>query len=115
KVLTEYANQDGRILLQRNTTNLGLGHSLNIGVNKAESKWIARMDADDVSMPTRLERQLEIVSRYPRLGVLGSWAQDIDATGAFTRIRSVPTDQESISRLIWTNPFIHSSVLLNRQ
>lgn len=52
---------DERIILCNNKTNLGQTKSLNIGLRLARGKYVARIDADDFSFPTRLEKQLSIV------------------------------------------------------
>lgn len=58
KILSEYAQQDQRIRLYQNEENIGLTKSLNKGMNLAQGKYIARQDADDVSLPNRFEKQV---------------------------------------------------------
>lgn len=60
-LINEYASQDQRIKIIQNEKNLGLTKSLNIGILHAKSKYIARMDADDISMPNRLKMQYEFM------------------------------------------------------
>lgn len=68
---------DDRIRYIKNEQNLKLISSLNKGLDLANGKYIARMDADDVSMPERLEKQVEFMERNLDLGVLGSWVQTL--------------------------------------
>lgn len=66
---------DTRLRIVANPTNLGLIATLNHGIELAEGEFIARMDADDVSMPERLARQVEFMERNPEIGLSGTWAQ----------------------------------------
>ena len=62
QVINSY--KDARIVLLQNTKNIGLTKSLNIGIAKAKGKYIARMDADDISMPKRLEKQFDFMEEH---------------------------------------------------
>ncbi|AIF50652.1 glycosyltransferase [Pelosinus sp. UFO1] len=66
---------DSRIILIRNETNLKLIASLNKGMNLANGKYIARMDADDISLPERLARQVEFMDQHPNVAVCGTWVE----------------------------------------
>jgi len=72
---------DKRIRLLRNEHNLGQVPSLNIGLREARGEIVARIDADDVSRPTRIERQLEVLDADPRVGLVGSWMTLVDERG----------------------------------
>ncbi len=56
-LLSEYQKKDNRIVVVQNEENIGLTKSLNKGLRLAKGKYIARMDADDISLPTRFEKQ----------------------------------------------------------
>jgi glycosyltransferase involved in cell wall biosynthesis len=72
---------DKRIRLLRNEHNVGQVPSLNRGLREARGEIVARIDADDVSLPTRLERQLAVLDADPRVGLVGSWMALVDARG----------------------------------
>lgn len=63
-ILTEYAARDRRIQIYVNEKNMGLSASLNLLIQKARGEYIARMDADDISLPTRLETQLSYMREH---------------------------------------------------
>ena len=63
---------DARIKLLTNPTNLGLAASLNHGIAAARGQFIARMDADDISYPQRLERQLHFLQAHPEVDLVGT-------------------------------------------
>lgn len=68
-ILHEY--QDARIRLVENTKNQGLTKNLNAGINLAKGKYIARMDADDISLPDRLKIQFSYMENHPDIDMLG--------------------------------------------
>ena len=65
--------KDERIIYVNNKKNLGLIASLNIGIQKSKGKYIARMDADDISLSSRFEHQVNFLNQNPGIGVCGSW------------------------------------------
>ena len=75
KIIDEYAKRDERIKFVNNSKNKGLIGVLNEGLNLARGEYIARMDSDDISLPTRFERQIAYMELHPKCGVLGTWFQ----------------------------------------
>ncbi len=115
QLLAQYALQDPRIEIVTNDLNYGLGANLARGVEMAQTPWIARMDADDIAVPNRLELQLEYVSKHHDVSILGGYAIDIDNQGNIISTRKVPTSHQKIKQLVWTNPFIHGTVFFKRE
>ncbi len=70
---------DPRIVYVENPTNLKLIATLNKGLQIAKGKYIVRMDADDISLPTRIERQVLFMEKEPDIGVAGTWVIAIDS------------------------------------
>src|SRR5262245_23685731 len=91
EILQRYADQDSRIRLVMRE-NRGLTRSLHDGVLEAKGKLIARMDADDVSLPERLSRQVAAFDRDPKLVVCGSAHDCIDQNGSEWYPYVNPTD-----------------------
>lgn len=79
-IILDFARQDARIrpILR---TNDGLISALNFMVSQAQAPLIARMDADDISLPHRLAAQYAFLNANPDYGVIGSWTDDIDEHG----------------------------------
>lgn len=67
--------QDKRIVLVRNERNLGITASLNVGLEMAKGKYIARMDSDDISYRNRFESQYKYMEKHPEIDVLGGWVK----------------------------------------
>ncbi len=71
-LLRDFAQMDDRIILIVNDENIGLTKSLNKGLAVAKGKYIARMDADDISKSTRFEKQYQYMEKHPEIIVLGT-------------------------------------------
>lgn len=70
-ILYEYEKHDRRIKIIQNTTRLRIAASMNVGLDMAQGEYIARMDADDISTPERLARQVQYMDNHPEIGLLG--------------------------------------------
>lgn len=80
EMLEEYAARDPRVRLV-SRENRGLVQTLNEGMDLARAPLIARMDADDVSLPERLEKQVAFMAEHPEVVACGTWAYWIDEDG----------------------------------
>lgn len=107
--------RDTRIVVLRNERNLGLTASLNRGLRAASGELIARQDADDISHPSRLEREVETLAAHPNVALVGTQAKLMDADGASLGELRVPVDPLSIRwAQMFDNCFIHSAVMFRR-
>ena len=113
KIIDRYASQDSRIRVFVNEKNIGLTKSLNFAARKARGKYFARMDADDIALPLRFEKQVEFLNSNPDVVLVGSGYKEINSSGEEVGSRSFPEDDDSLRRvLIKHNPFFHSSILM---
>ncbi len=69
-IITSFS--DPRIRYHKNTQNLGLSATLNKGINFSNGKYIARMDADDISLPDRFLEQVKFLDTHPDYGIVGT-------------------------------------------
>jgi glycosyltransferase involved in cell wall biosynthesis len=112
-LLEKLAAKDGRIVLLRNEKNLKLAKSLNNMIALAKGKYIARMDADDISMPKRIEKQVAVLEKYPEYAMCGTNAWVIDEKGKRIRQFKKPLSNEELNIAKYcTCPFCHPSVLI---
>jgi glycosyltransferase involved in cell wall biosynthesis len=115
RVLDQWRRRDERVHVLRNDSNLGLAATLNRGWRQARGELIARLDADDISLPDRLERQVRFLSENPGVAVLGTAAELIDERGTSLGCARRPSDHEELaSRIFREVPLIHPSVMLRR-
>lgn len=111
-ILSSYT--DPRIKIITNTKNLGLTKSLNIGLKIARGEYIARQDADDISLLHRLSTQHGFMKKHPHLAALGGWAEFIDSHNRITGSRRPPTNPDIIkfSLISFHNAAIHPTLML---
>lgn len=107
---------DPRIVLVRNERNLGLARTLNRGLDLARGELVARMDADDIAAPARLERQVQRMRDDPGLAVLGTDITYIDpADRPLGRPRDLPCGATWVGwRLLRGTCLYHPTVMLRR-
>ncbi len=110
-VLREWEQKDSRIRIYENRQRLGLSTSSNLVVARSRAPLIARMDADDLCEPDRLERQWKVMRDNRDVAAAGTLCDGIDAEGR--RVR--PRDRWRISRRSAFPPFPHGSVMLRRE
>ncbi|WP_318557106.1 glycosyltransferase [Geobacter anodireducens] len=104
---------DKRIRIVSNDANLGLAASLNIGIRLSKSKYIARMDADDISDPQRLAIQLDFMESHPDVGVCGTWVKTFGDGDVLEWQYGIASDDIK-SNLLFESPFAHPSVMFRR-
>src|SRR3990167_11458146 len=99
---------DTRIKLIKNKRNLGLAASLNKALKEVQGDFVARMDADDVSLPRRLEIQLEFLEKNHDIDICGSYVSVIDEDGKkIGYIKKPLTDSKIKKELFWLPPLLH--------
>ncbi|UFS72706.1 glycosyltransferase family 2 protein [Geomonas sp. RF6] len=104
---------DPRIRLVHNEKNSGLIFTLNKGLELARGDFVARMDADDVSLPERLAKQVAFLERNPSVGICGTWFRKF---GGQEKTLRWSTDPDSIRcGLLFDSMMGHPTVLLRRQ
>jgi glycosyltransferase involved in cell wall biosynthesis len=109
------AYPDARIRLVENEGNVGQTRSLNRGLKLAMGGFIARQDADDVSEPQRLAKQVAFLESHPELALLGTWYKKIDASGTVMAERKLPCYKTDIRwSLLFFCPVVHSSVMFRK-
>jgi len=115
RIIAEWAKRDGRIRSFRQERP-GLARTLNFAVSQARAPLLARLDADDIALPERFAVQHAWLQQRPQVGLLGSWAQQIDARDRPLGYRRAPTvDHEIREFLRLGNPFNHSSIVMRRE
>ncbi len=114
-ILETYASRDKRIRLFPQP-HCGLVGTLNYGLAMAEGRYLARLDADDLCMPERLEEQVACLEAHPELVILGSAIQTMDQDGAAGTTYCMALHDTLIrGTMIFGNPFVHSSVMLRNE
>lgn len=95
---------DRRIILVINEENLGLTKSLNIGLKLAKGKFIARMDADDISLPNRFEKQIVFMEKQEDLVVCGGWIEKMGNGNGI--VEYIANTEEIFKQFTFPNPYL---------
>ena len=99
---------DSRIQFIKKEKNTGYTNSLNYGVSIAKGQYIARMDADDICLPTRFEKQVAFLDSNPKVILCGTAIQII---GTDTILKHPSNHEEIKVKLCFGNSFYHPTIM----
>jgi glycosyltransferase involved in cell wall biosynthesis len=109
------AVSDERLVVVRNDERAGLASSLNRGLEHADGRFVARLDADDIAFPERLEQQVARIRGEPRIAVVGCGVIDLDESGRPRRVHLLPQGSTALHwHALFSSPFFHPTVLVDR-
>lgn len=104
---------DNRIKLIINTVNIGPTKSFNKAIASSAGEYIARMDADDIGLPERLEKQVEYLDSHPQVSVCACNAHVIDKDGKITRRNRYSGKRDQALNMI-SNSIAHPTVMFRK-
>ncbi len=121
KIAVQFARIDTRIKLIHED-RIGIAHALNTGLDHASGELIARMDADDISLPDRIEKQNQYLRDHPQIGVLGTrtmFRSTVEKSSGMHwfvewQNRIISPEEHFVKRFI-DAPLAHPSVLFRRE
>lgn len=112
ETLAQFTDPRIRVVSQENQ---GLAKSLNRGIELAKGRFIARQDHDDLSMPTRFEKQIAYFEVHPHCGLLGTASEIWSEDGPTGRYHDHPCDSGVLAfELLFNNPFVHTSWMFRK-
>jgi glycosyltransferase involved in cell wall biosynthesis len=112
EVIEKYKKKDERIFLI-SRKNKGLVYSLNEGIENSKGEYIARMDADDISLTTRLEEQIAYIENN-KLDLCGSWVHTFDKRGVSDIWKYPENHNDIVFRSFFMSSFAHPSVMIKK-
>jgi glycosyltransferase involved in cell wall biosynthesis len=113
EIARSFADPRVRVVVQGRR---GLVETLNHGLELVRGAVVARQDADDLSLPDRLDRQMAVLRAEPQLLLLGGQAHVVDPGGRYRRTSILPTEPSTIEWYqLFDNAFVHGSVLFRRE
>ena len=113
-IIEKYINNKNVVII-KNSTNSGVAYSINIGIKIAKGEYIARMDADDISHPLRIQKQVDVMLSNPNFSVVGTNVQVIDGDGnALFYYNALHTDDEIRKAFAYTSPIWSGSQMWKR-
>lgn len=115
KILSDYAKRDSRVRIFPQQ-NKGRAESLNRGIELASGHYVARMDADDVAMPNRLQDQVNFLEQHSDVGLLGGAYEVITSSGQVLGTFRCPLEDAAIrSNMRLWNAMLHSAVVMRKE
>jgi len=91
--------------------HLGVAARLNWALDNAQSRFVARMDADDIAAPHRLARQLAFMEAHPEVGICGSWYKAFETQKPPNEMRLPLHDEQLRAITLFSSPFAHPTVI----
>lgn len=111
-IVRYYMNIDKRIVFIQNDMNIGLAASLNKCIRQSKGDYIARMDADDISLNDRFEKQIMYLDNNPNIAFVCGGVYLIDANGIWgKRIKTMPLTKENVYKY---QPIVHPTVMIRK-
>ena len=107
---------DKRIRLIKQKKHFGRTKSLNHGLKIIKNKYIAILDADDVSHKNRFKIQLNFLNKNKHIDIVGTWYEIIDSKGKILKIKKTASNLEEVKReMLYRNIFCHSSIMFRKK
>lgn len=113
QVAKEYATKHDNIVLIRNEKNMGLNYTLNHCLEYADTEYVARMDGDDISLPTRFEKEINFLDEHPEYAIVTTPMKYFDENGIFREGRGGREPQTS--EFPKHSPFCHAPCMVRKE
>ena len=110
-----FAIEDCRVRKYFKEKNTGYTNSLNKGLTLSHGKYIARMDADDISEKHRFQEQVAFLEQHPDFGIVGSYVSTIPETGLGGLWKFPEKDADIRTQLLANSPFAHPAVMMRKE
>lgn len=114
KIIQSYAQKDDRIVAVKNKNNLGIAGNRNKGVSLSGGKYVVWQDADDISLPQRLEKQYDFMESNPEVGICGAYLQFFDSNGLHSIRKYDAGDKELRSKIFLFSPCAQPASIIRK-
>lgn len=113
EIATRFSRQYENIIAFQNEKNMGLNYTLNKCLEKAKGEYIARMDGDDISLPTRLEKEVAFLEQHREYAIVSTNMIYFDENGEWGRSNMLEFPQKE--DLVKATPFCHAPCMVRRE
>ena len=113
EVATSFSKKYENIIVFQNERNMGLNYTLNRCLEKANGKYIARMDGDDISLPTRLEKEVFFLDQHKEYAIVSTNMIYFDENGEWGKSNMLKFPQKE--DLVKATPFCHAPCMVRRE
>lgn len=115
KIIKKYTRLDKRIRAYKNKINLGVSLTSNIAIAHARCQYLARMDADDISVSNRLEKQLAYLKKHKKTVLVGGQCTLVNEQNQVIGTKSFPTNPQKVKNMMfWAVPTQQGYMMVNR-
>ena len=114
EIITHYADKDPRIVAVRNERNLGIAGNRNKLISIARGEFVMWQDADDISMPERMARQVAYMDSHPSVGIVGGYLQFFDEKGLGSIRHYAPDDVSLRANIFRYSPVAQPAAMLRK-
>lgn len=111
KIAEDNARQHENVIVIKNERNMGLNYTLNHCLKYADTEYVARMDGDDLSMPTRFEKEIKFLDEHPEYAIVSTPMVHFDENGEFMR-GAVEEGEPHKSKFNYGSPFCHAPCMV---
>jgi len=113
EVARKYADKNKNVVLIKNDENKGLNYTLNHCLKYADTELVARMDGDDISLPTRFEEEVAVLDAHPEIAIVSTAMIHFDEQGEFRISKMIEYPQPK--DFVRGTPFCHATCLVRRE
>lgn len=113
QVANDYAVNHNNILLIRNEKNMGLNYTLNRCLEYADTEYIARMDGDDISLPTRFEQEIKFLDSHPEFAIVTTPMKHFDENGVYRE--GSGGNEPKLTDFPKFSPFCHAPCMVRKE
>lgn len=114
-IVTSIAKKDKRVVLLKNAKNLGIGGNRDKGIQHAKGEYICWQDADDISLPRRIELQVGFLEAHPRVGVVGGYITFFDENGPASTRTYAMDDSKLRASIFRFNPVAQPASMMRAE
>ena len=113
-VASKYVNQyPDKFILLKNEKNMGLNFTLNHCLEYVDTKYVARMDGDDISLPTRFEKEIKFLEENPEYAIVSTQMEYFDEYGVFGKCTA--SGEPKREDIVKTTPFCHAPCMVRSE
>lgn len=109
-----FERKDDRVSVFQHSTNINIAANRNFLVSKARGEYIAWQDADDISLPTRLELQVAYLQKHTQVGLVGGYLQFFNESGNISIRKYAENDEELRSKIFRYSPVAQPVAMIRR-
>lgn len=114
-IAKSYESKDSRVKVIENEKNVGVGGNRNRGIAEAGGEYICWLDSDDISLPDRVEKQVEYLENHPAVGVVGGFITFFDENGVKATRRYAENDKELRAKVFRYNPVAQPASMVRKK